>query len=56
MVFMTGGAFTRAASDFLENVVNRYIEKPFEVHDLVAALDRVVRKGVSTRAGYVPPD
>jgi PAS domain S-box-containing protein len=56
MVFMTGGAFTRAASDFLENVVNRYIEKPFEVHDLVAALDRVVRKGVSTRPGYVPPE
>ena len=54
MVFMTGGAFTRAASEFLEQVVNRYIEKPFEVHELVAALDRVVRKGVSIRPGHAP--
>ncbi len=55
MVFMTGGAFTHAANDFLENVVNRYVEKPFEVRELVDALDRVVRKGVSTRSGYAPP-
>ncbi len=54
MVFMTGGAFTRAASEFLEQVVNRYIEKPFEVRELVAALDRVVRKGVSIRPGHAP--
>ncbi|MFO0587220.1 MAG: ATP-binding protein [Polyangiaceae bacterium] len=54
MVFMTGGAFTRAASEFLEQVMNRYIEKPFEVHDLMSVLDRVVRKGVSARPGLAP--
>ena len=55
MVFMTGGAFTRAASEFLEQVMNRYIEKPFEVHELMGVLDRVVRKGVSARPGLAPP-
>jgi PAS domain S-box-containing protein len=49
MVFMTGGAFTRNASEFLEQVGSRYIEKPFEVRDLMEVLDRVVRKGMSAR-------
>lgn len=45
MVFMTGGAFTRNASDFLEQVQNRHLEKPFEVESLVEVLDRVIRRG-----------
>jgi PAS domain S-box-containing protein len=49
MVFMTGGAFTRNASEFLEQVGSRYIEKPFEVRDLLEVLERVVRKGMSVR-------
>ena len=50
MVFMTGGAFTRNASEFLEHVQNRHIEKPFEVNDLVDVLDRTIRKAAAARA------
>lgn len=35
MVFMTGGAYTARAQDFLEAVPNRRIDKPFEVGELV---------------------
>jgi len=34
IVFMTGGAFTQRARDFLESVPNRRIEKPFELGHL----------------------
>lgn len=44
MVFMTGGAFTRNASEFLEQVHNRYLEKPFEVEGLVEVLDKVIQR------------
>lgn len=44
MVFMTGGAFTRNAGEFLERVPNPHLEKPFEVDVLVECLDRVIRK------------
>ncbi len=47
MVFMTGGAFTRNASEFLEQIQNRHIDKPFEVHELVDVLDRTIRKGAA---------
>ena len=39
VVFMTGGAFTPNARDFLESVSNRRIDKPFDV----ATIRRVVR-------------
>ena len=39
IVFMTGGAFTPSARDFLETVHNRRIDKPFDV----ATIRRVVR-------------
>lgn len=41
MVFMTGGAFTRRARDFLERIEIRCIQKPFntqQVIDLVRSL------------------
>lgn len=38
VVFITGGAFTREASDFLGSVPNAVLEKPFEVD----ALSRMV--------------
>jgi PAS domain S-box-containing protein len=38
MVFLTGGAFTREAVEFLERVPNRRLEKPFTVAELRAAL------------------
>ncbi len=43
VVFMTGGAFTARARDLLERVPNRHIEKPFELGELSAALERVTR-------------
>jgi PAS domain S-box-containing protein len=36
IVFMTGGAFTRRAADFLALVGNRHIAKPFGAADLLA--------------------
>jgi PAS domain S-box-containing protein len=38
IVFMTGGAFTERAADFLARVDNRRIVKPFEISDLELAL------------------
>ena len=43
VVFMTGGAFTPRARDLLDRVPNRHVEKPFELGELSAALDRVTR-------------
>jgi PAS domain S-box-containing protein len=41
-VFMTGGAFTRRAQEFLSVVPNRCIEKPFAVGELIRAVDALV--------------
>lgn len=41
MIFMTGGAYTAQAQDFLENVPNRHIDKPFEVRALVELIAAV---------------
>lgn len=38
VVFLTGGAFTTGAQDFLERVPNRRLYKPFEPAELVAVL------------------
>jgi PAS domain S-box-containing protein len=42
-VFMTGGAFTERAAEFLARVGNRRIVKPFEISDLERALAHVAR-------------
>ncbi|MGN6105918.1 MAG: hybrid sensor histidine kinase/response regulator, partial [Kofleriaceae bacterium] len=34
IVFLTGGAFTTTAREFLDNVPNRRLEKPFDLKDL----------------------
>lgn len=39
-IFMTGGAFTTRASEFLAQVPNRRLEKPFETAVLKAAVAR----------------
>ncbi|MBK8255098.1 MAG: PAS domain S-box protein [Polyangiaceae bacterium] len=44
MVFMTGGAFTKHAAEFLESVPNKHIEKPFDVTDLRNVLQSVARR------------
>jgi PAS domain S-box-containing protein len=41
-LFMTGGAFSPRAQAFLARVPNRCIEKPFEVAELLRAIDAVV--------------
>jgi CheY-like chemotaxis protein len=41
MVFMTGGAFTPEAREFLARVPNRCLEKPFTTVALEAELSRV---------------
>jgi PAS domain S-box-containing protein len=43
VVFMTGGAFTPRARELLERVPNRRVEKPFELSELSAALEKVTR-------------
>jgi two-component system, NtrC family, sensor kinase len=43
VVFMTGGAFTPRARELLDRVPNRHVEKPFELGELSAALERVTR-------------
>jgi signal transduction histidine kinase/CheY-like chemotaxis protein len=42
MVFMTGGAFTSAASDFLDRVKNPRVEKPFAPKALVETVRSVM--------------
>jgi DNA-binding NtrC family response regulator len=39
-IFMTGGAFTPRATEFLAQVANRRLEKPFETAVLKAAVAR----------------
>jgi signal transduction histidine kinase len=43
MVFMTGGAFTRSARDFLDRVPNQRIEKPFNADSVRRAVYELVR-------------
>jgi signal transduction histidine kinase len=38
MVFLTGGAFTNAAREFLDKVPNRRVEKPFDTRQLRALI------------------
>jgi CheY-like chemotaxis protein len=45
LIFMTGGAFTRDARELLERAANPYVEKPFEVRELIAALEQVIARG-----------
>jgi CheY-like chemotaxis protein len=42
VVFMTGGAFAGAASEFLERVPNECLEKPFTESALRAAIQRIL--------------
>jgi signal transduction histidine kinase len=43
VVFMTGGAFTPAARDFLEQVRQPLLDKPFEAAALVALVEKLLR-------------
>ena len=43
MVFVTGGAFTSAAREFLDNVANRRVEKPFDLKVLRGLVNDLIR-------------
>jgi PAS domain S-box-containing protein len=43
-IFMTGGAFTPRARQFLEKVPNGWLEKPFEVQQILRLMGRVLRE------------
>jgi PAS domain S-box-containing protein len=42
MIFLTGGAFSRSAQQFLERITNRWFEKPCDLQELRAAVRRAV--------------
>ncbi len=42
IVFLTGGAFTLEAKDFLTTVKNPKIEKPYNAKNLIEALDTII--------------
>jgi signal transduction histidine kinase/ActR/RegA family two-component response regulator len=48
IIFITGGAYTAGASQFLASVGNACLEKPFAMADLVAAIERTA---ATCRAG-----
>ena len=43
MVFLTGGAFTQRARDFLEQVQNQRVEKPIDAQGLKALVNEMLR-------------
>jgi hypothetical protein len=42
MIFLTGGAFTQRAREFLDRVGNRRLDKPFDVDRLRAEIADLV--------------
>jgi PAS domain S-box-containing protein len=40
-VFITGGTYTARARDYLERIPNERLSKPFDVNELIAAIERV---------------
>jgi CheY-like chemotaxis protein len=45
MAFMTGGAFSRDASDFFNRISNPRIEKPFKASTLRTLVQGLIRPG-----------
>jgi FixJ family two-component response regulator len=41
LIFVTGGAFTAGAAEFLERITSPCLEKPFEPEALRAAVEQV---------------
>jgi two-component system, cell cycle sensor histidine kinase and response regulator CckA len=44
IIFMTGGAFTSRASEFLASIPNVCLEKPFPVEELLSAVRRTLKR------------
>ena len=49
MVFMTGGAFTERARNFVHENEHRMVSKPFELDEVIAALERTMTRGSRPR-------
>jgi PAS domain S-box-containing protein len=49
IVFLTGGVFTNDARDFLHNNPNARLEKPFEIHELRALLNKLTELSRKSR-------
>jgi CheY-like chemotaxis protein len=47
MIFVTGGAFTRRAREFIDRVENPMIEKPFDPRRLLACLGTMLARAES---------
>jgi DNA-binding NtrC family response regulator len=50
VVFISGGAFTPKAQEFLRNAKSRFLEKPFEANVLRALVERVGKKSAEAHA------
>lgn len=48
VVFMTGNRLAPQTADFLERIPNACLDKPFELEDLLALVDRRVRTPTGT--------
>jgi len=44
IIFMTGGTFTERAREFLDNVPNARLEKPFEVANVLELIASAPRR------------
>jgi len=42
-VFLTGGAFTPRAQEFLARIANPRLEKPFDIDELLVLIRKVMR-------------
>jgi hypothetical protein len=47
IVFMTGGAFTERAAQFLATVPNRKMSKPFDLTELERVVSKAARNAAS---------
>jgi CheY-like chemotaxis protein len=48
MIFLTGGAFTAAAREFLREVANPHLEKPFDFSRLALLINARIHSGAGT--------
>jgi hypothetical protein len=56
VVFMTGGAFTPRAREFLARLPNLRIEKPFDLNYILAMISAQLQTGAAeARLGPVAP-
>jgi signal transduction histidine kinase/ActR/RegA family two-component response regulator len=55
MLFLTGGAFTSGARDFLDEIPNPRLDKPFDVEELRSLVGNLVRQSAPVVIGPLGP-